>query len=471
MSVTELRPRAVPGLMLVLLGWALTADPALYAGGSSLPDASALEASLVRVHLVRKFPGLVVRGRWVPESSVVEILDLGGIVLDAEGNIAVFTVVPWLRSPEEESEFFVLSDDKRELPAQLIGVDQRISLLLVQVREKLGAPPAQIRSSPDEGGAHLVYWDENQWRVGWVWIREQEDADPPLEKRLLVKAKEGLPGELRGAGAFLADPEGGFAGIVTAMESVGFGKSLRELRLIPAETLRESLRTVKTRGSIRIGWLGVLLDRGREQAVIAKVFEGSPAEAGGLREGDRVIRVGDREITDKRTFLQALRRHPPAEAVPLLLEREGRKLSLSVQLGEWPMMERPHFMWSLQLPERWPPPDRPPGEGHDSDPLRLTRVPMELGWELGFMVDSLTPQLAEFFKVPQGYGLLVKSVKEESPAYRSGFRAGDILVEINGRRLRSPRDFHHALEGVRGGELDIMFVREGRVQTRHVVLH
>jgi S1-C subfamily serine protease len=96
---------------------------------------------------------------------------------------------------------------------------------------------------------------------------------------------------------------------------------------------------------------------------------------------------------------------------------------------------------------------------------------MELGWELGFMVDSLTPQLAEFFKVPQGYGLLVKSVKEESPAYRSGFRAGDILVEINGRRLRSPRDFHHALEGVRGGELDIMFVREGRVQTRHVVLH
>ena len=116
-----------------------------------MPDASALEASLVRVHLVRKFPGLVVRGRWVPESSVVEILDLGGIVLDAEGNIAVFTVVPWLRSPDEESEFFVLSDDKRELPAQLIGVDQRISLLLVQVREKLGAPPAQIRGSPDEG--------------------------------------------------------------------------------------------------------------------------------------------------------------------------------------------------------------------------------------------------------------------------------------------------------------------------------
>lgn len=438
--------------------------------GREAPEPNPLEKSLVRVQVARKFPGLVVRGRWVPESMVVEVIDLGGVVLDDEGHVGVFTVVPWIGLPEQENEFTVRDPEGNETATRFVGVDQRVSLLFVQA-PGLRARRTDIRDVPAMGEAVLVHWEDRGWDASTIWIKEREEIDPPLEIQFQAKVRRGVPPELRGTSAFLCDKAGRLMGIVTSLDKVGFSRSLREIRLLPASTLRQTLAEVREKGSIWSGWLGVLLEHRREEPVVSKVFEESAAARAGFQEGDRILKIGGRSIRNKREFIRALRWRPPQSEVPILVEREGRPVELRPRLDRWPTLERPHFTWALQVPPKWPPPDR--GSDHhppDAEGFRLLRVPADPGFQLGFLVDPLTPQLAEFFKVPQGYGLLVKGVKEDSPAGHYGFRAGDVLVEINGQALRSPHDLSRALERTGASEIEIMFVRDGLVQKRRVVL-
>ena len=51
----------------------------------------------------------------------------------------------------------------------------------------------------------------------------------------------------------------------------------------------------------------------------------------------------------------------------------------------------------------------------------------------GLMVENLTPQLGDFFGVKDGQGILVRSVEKGSRAEKAGFRAGDVIVRVNGR--------------------------------------
>jgi aminopeptidase YwaD len=67
---------------------------------------------------------------------------------------------------------------------------------------------------------------------------------------------------------------------------------------------------------------------------ITGVREGSPAEQGGLRAGDVVVEFDGREITDIYAYTYALRDKQPGDEVVIVVEREGRPVSLTVVLGE-----------------------------------------------------------------------------------------------------------------------------------------
>jgi membrane-associated protease RseP (regulator of RpoE activity) len=69
-----------------------------------------------------------------------------------------------------------------------------------------------------------------------------------------------------------------------------------------------------------------------------------------------------------------------------------------------------------------------------------TEVRIGGGPRLGVHVQPMTPELREFFEVEEDAGVLVVSVGEKSPAAEAGLRVGDVIVAINGARVRSPRD-------------------------------
>jgi S1-C subfamily serine protease len=79
--------------------------------------------------------------------------------------------------------------------------------------------------------------------------------------------------------------------------------------------------------------------------------------------------------------------------------------------------------------------------------LRMPDVPKaHKGWRSpagGIEGESVDSQLAQFFGVKQG--VLVRSVLKETPAERTGLRAGDVILRVDETPVVSPRDISTAL--------------------------
>jgi S1-C subfamily serine protease len=83
---------------------------------------------------------------------------------------------------------------------------------------------------------------------------------------------------------------------------------------------------------------------------------------------------------------------------------------------------------------------------------------------LGVTMEDLDSQLAEYFGVKEG--VLVKSVTQDSPAAKSGLKAGDVITAINGRHVYDSSDITRALDRVEGeGEVTIEVMRDRKAQT------
>lgn len=67
---------------------------------------------------------------------------------------------------------------------------------------------------------------------------------------------------------------------------------------------------------------------------ITGVREGSPAEEGGLRAGDVVVEFDGKEVADIYAYTYALQARKPGDAVVIVVERDGERVSLDVTLGE-----------------------------------------------------------------------------------------------------------------------------------------
>jgi membrane-associated protease RseP (regulator of RpoE activity) len=83
----------------------------------------------------------------------------------------------------------------------------------------------------------------------------------------------------------------------------------------------------------------------------------------------------------------------------------------------------------------------------------------------GLMVENLTPQLGDFFGAKNGQGVLVRSVEKGSRADKAGFRAGDVIVKINGESIHDSGDFSHALRARKDNTASVSVIRDKKEQT------
>jgi membrane-associated protease RseP (regulator of RpoE activity) len=88
----------------------------------------------------------------------------------------------------------------------------------------------------------------------------------------------------------------------------------------------------------------------------------------------------------------------------------------------------------------------------------------------GVQVESMTPQLREFFGAPAEQGLLVRSVEKGSPADQAGLRAGDVIVKVGDRPIRNVGDYRIALRDSSGKSVSIGIVRDKREQSVNMKL-
>lgn len=90
---------------------------------------------------------------------------------------------------------------------------------------------------------------------------------------------------------------------------------------------------------------------------------------------------------------------------------------------------------------------------------------------IGIAYSQITPELAQAFGLPVDYGAVVGNVVPGSPAADSGIQRGDIVIELNGKKLTSAGQIEELIRGASVGEkIRMTLLRNGKRRTVTVTL-
>ena len=208
---------------------------------------------------------------------------------------------------------------------------------------------------------------------------------------------------------------------------------------------------------------------------IEDVDQDSPAAKAGLREGDIVVDVDGDRVRSARQFSRLIQETPEGRSVTLGIVRDGKRQTIDVTPEARPFafgfdgdrigreVERSLRDLEPRLREIEP----RLREFHFDAPFNfdfdVPRWTSPRG-RLGVQLNELSPQLAEYFGVPEG-GALVASVTKDSPADKAGLKAGDVITSINGDRVRNADDLIDELREVDGGEITIGITRDKKASS------
>src|SRR5437588_5545410 len=192
---------------------------------------------------------------------------------------------------------------------------------------------------------------------------------------------------------------------------------------------------------------------------ITAVDQDSPAGKAKLQEHDVIRTFNGQRVDSAEQMRRLIREVPPGRTVELGISREGKPLSMKVQLGD-----RQTMVNVITMPEIHVAP---------MPPMNMDNFPFEMGarsWRSGMQLESLTPQLREFFGVPSGQGLLVRSVERGSNAETAGLKAGDVIVKAQNQPVHTLADLQSAYRAAANGSVAITVVRDKREQTLNLKL-
>ena len=214
-----------------------------------------------------------------------------------------------------------------------------------------------------------------------------------------------LAGEVVGVNSQIYSQSGGYQGVSFS---------------IPIDVAAKVAGQLKNSGRVTRGWLGVVVqevDRDLAQqfrlekpegALVARVIPQGPAAVAGVREGDIILSFNDQELPSSSTLPHLVGIADPGSTATLKLIREGKALTLKVEVGTLEPSSDQAF-----VEEEVPPPVGP----------------------LGLTVRPMTEAERRQAQVVSG-GVLIVEVAE-GPATRAGLRPGDVLLQIAGQDVNS----------------------------------
>ncbi|MGH7378418.1 MAG: PDZ domain-containing protein, partial [Candidatus Methylomirabilales bacterium] len=198
---------------------------------------------------------------------------------------------------------------------------------------------------------------------------------------------------------------------------------------------------------------------------VRSVVAGSPAETAGIQAEDVILEYQGERIESAAQLVRMVRETPAGRTVTLRVSRGGaeRSFKVKVEAGRSPRGGR-HLMRGHRI-------DIPPIEIPDIDvPLLPEFAGRPLTVRLGASVESLTDQLAGYFGVKDGEGVLVRSVKKGGPGDAAGLKAGDVIVRVDDATIADASDLRSALRDRSGKDASLTVVRDRREQKLQVRL-
>ncbi len=222
---------------------------------------------------------------------------------------------------------------------------------------------------------------------------------------------------------------------------------------------------------------------------VEKVMDKSPAAAAGIQPGDVIVKFNGEEVTSARKLTRLIGEVDPDHQAKVTVLRNGTERDITVTVGKRPAPEfsNGNFQFNMppmgnlnmpdlkNLPDLQNMPDlkdMPDLQNMPNGQFRTFNLPNGQGWswssvgggrQIGASVSPLTKQLADHFRVDSG--VMVNEVRDDSPAAKAGLRAGDIILQADGRTIMNQSDLVRAINEKKDGSVQLTIDRNGSRQT------
>ena len=227
--------------------------------------------------------------------------------------------------------------------------------------------------------------------------------------------------------------------LATMIQGIGFA--------VPINTAKGVIDELIKYGEVTRPWIGVAPQeltpelaeefKVKEGVLIGDVIPNTPAQKAGIKRGDVVIAIDEKEVKTPWELRQQILKKKIGQKVMITLIRDGVKKSIPVVTAAKPS-EMPEIEAKV--------PEEVEGEGVKA---------------LGMDVSSITPQLQQRYNLSDTQGVVVTEIEMGSRAYRMGVREGDIIKEINRRKVQTMADFTQLTRGIKEDAQITLLIKRG----------
>jgi serine protease Do len=219
---------------------------------------------------------------------------------------------------------------------------------------------------------------------------------------------------------------------------------------------------------------------------VEKVMDSSPAQAAGLQAGDVIVRFNGQEVSGSRMLTRLVNEVDPDHSARITVVRGGSERELNVTIGKRPTPKWDDSSFNFKFSDNFPNVDIPDIQipvmpvmpKIDVHPqIDIPNLPNWNGDDMDFNFDfhfgssrqigvsliRMTKQMADSFGVSGG--AMISEVRENSPAAKAGLKAGDIIVEVDGKAVKGDGDLIRAMSEKKDGDVTLTFVRDGNRQS------
>jgi serine protease Do len=198
--------------------------------------------------------------------------------------------------------------------------------------------------------------------------------------------------------------------------------------------------------------------RDERGALITRVVSETSAAKAGLQKDDVIAKWNGEAIESAAELSRHIRETPAGRTVRLGVIRNGSETEITVTLGNRTdyisqMRARPaRARVERQRPER-------------ARPDREMRLNMNQTYRMGVSLQSMSPQLAQYFGLSNRNGALVVFVHPDSPAARAGIKAGDVVLSVAGEMVEYPYKLQEVLREKPAGPVEVKVMRDKQERT------
>jgi serine protease Do len=352
----------------------------------------------------------------------------------------------------------VTTDDGKTYPAKVIGTDPRSDLALIKVEGRGDFPFVRFADSTPRIGDWVLavgnpFGLGGTVTAGIVSARGRDIGNGPYDDFIQIDA----PVNRGNSGGPTFDVDGNVIGVNTAIFSPS-GGSVGIAFAIPADTVKRVVAQLKDKGTVTRGWIGVQIQsvtpeiadslglKNQEGALVAEPQSGSPAAKAGIEAGDLIMAVNGTAIKDARELARQISSMAPGTSVKLtILHKAADKWaekSVTLTLGQLPNEREA----KAEI-----------GRGNPGG----TEVP-----RLGF---TLAP--AGQVAGSGNEGVVVTDLDPNGLAAEHGFKTGDVILEVAGRKVGNPNEVRDAFrDAQRDGKRTVLMRVKSGEGTKYVAV-